>query len=187
MDTKQELDKGDKQTLNPDAVDAILAAAVRELEHESERFRQTEQKTVAILAFAGVGLTLGAAFAPRMLEVTRPHSWFIWSLLGIWMAGMLCILYGAVRLALSLLSLPFERLDPDNIVRLQEMCEPGPSVKSRLAKTYSEVLPPSYKNNEKKLERFDTAAKFVMWGLGLLVVCVLVATALAGYNAWRAR
>ena len=177
----------DGKELDPGAVDAVLDAAVLEFERESARFRQTEQKTFAVLAFGGAALSIGAVTAPAAIRIGAPYGWAVWAILAVWAIGVSCVVVGSRCLLRSLLSLPFRALELDDCVNMNEMAKPGIEVKSRLAATYEKSLLVNAKSGNEKLRLFDSGTKWVRTGFGTLLICLLGVSILTAHREFTTR
>jgi uncharacterized integral membrane protein len=153
-------------------IDAALRAAERAYDEEEARFRHTEQKATALLAVAGVLLTVFARTFPVATTATAPCVFIFQRTVTI-----LTILALAVAFIFGLAAVhprQFKRITARDLTSDQTLNLPPVQVKKFLLERYSQVIGQNSTVTEGKLKSVKYGFWAVLFALLLIALSAIV-------------
>jgi hypothetical protein len=153
-------------------IEAALRAAERAYDEEEARFRHTEQKATALLAVAGVLLTVFARTIP-----VPPGEVSACLALGQRILTILTMIALGVAFVFGLAAVhprQFKRVTPRDLMSEQTLNLPPIQVKKSLLKTYSRVIDDNSTVTEGKLRSVKYGFWAVLFALLLIALWAIV-------------
>src|SRR5436309_5823698 len=151
-------------------VDTALRAAERMYDEEDARFRQSEQKAAAVLAVAGILLTIFARQPPTVTEgcfglVLQALT------LGTFLALAVSIINGLIALSPRT---AFKRVNPGDLASDETLAYSSEKLKKALLKRYSENIAENSQITERKMDAIWWSVVSVSAGLLLMLLATIL-------------